>query len=177
MGVSEPRFAFLDDAAAQAIADARAGQKFNHLCLSLMGQGSDPALFAGPDVPNISFFQRLDQRVRYLNQKGLIADLVLARRPADLLRYFRSEDQRRRFGRYIAGRYAAFNVTFEAVEEFEGEVDARPLLNEIGQALKQADPFQHPRTAGAHLTSAPLLDDHWMSFVAYGSPNDSVGAV
>jgi hypothetical protein len=174
MGVSEPRFAFLDDAAFHAVVDARAAQKFNHLRGPIFGQGSDPALF---QVPNLAFFQRLDQRVRYLNQKGLIADLVLVRRPGDLLRLVPSQDQLRRFARYIAGRYAAMDVTWQLVEEFEGEVDARALLKDFGAALKQADPYLHPRTAGARVTSAPLLDDGWMNFAAYGSPDDAVAAV
>jgi hypothetical protein len=177
MGVSEPRFAFLSDADFRAVVDARAAQKFNHLRGPIVGQDSDASLFQGPDVPNVSFFQQLDQRVRYLNQKGLIADLVLTRGPGDLLRYFASPDQRRRFARYVAGRYAAMNVTWQVVEEFEGVLDARPLLKEFGTALKRADPYQHPRTAGAHLTSGPLLDDGWMDFVAYGTSNDTIGAV
>jgi hypothetical protein len=177
MGVSEPRFAFLDDAAFHAVVDARAAQKFTHLRGPIFGQGSDPALFQGPDVPNVAFFQRLDQRVRYLNQKGLIADLVLVRRPGDLLRFFGSKDQLRRFARYLAGRYAAMNVTWQLVEQFEGEVNARALLKDFGVDLKEADPYQHPRTAGAAITSAPLLDDGWMNFAAYGSADDSVGAV
>jgi hypothetical protein len=177
MGASEPRLAFLDDAAFRAVVDARAAQRFTHVRLPVMGQGSDPALFQGPEVPNVSFFQRLDQRVRYLNQKGIIADLVLARRPGDLLRYCPGPDQRRHFARYLAGRYAAMDVTWQAVEEFEGELDARPLLKEFGTALKQGDPYQHPRTAGARITSAPLLDDGWMNFAAYGSANDNVAAV
>ena len=132
MGVSEPRFAFLDDAAFHSVADARAAQKFTHLRGPIFGQGSDPALFQGPDVPNVAFFQRLDQRVRYLNQKGLIADLMLVHRPADLLRFFPSKDQLRRFSRYVAGRYAAMDVTWQLVEGFEGELDARALLKEFG---------------------------------------------
>jgi hypothetical protein len=177
MGVSEPRFAFMDDAAFRAVVDARAAQKFNHLRGPIFGEGSDPALFQGPDVPNVAFFQRLDQRVRYLNQKGLIADLVLARSPGDLQRFFPSEDQLHRFARYVAGRYAAMHVTWQAVEAFEGEVNARPILKDFGAALKQADPYSHPCTAGARITSAPLLDDGWMNFAAYGSPDDAVGAI
>ena len=177
MGASEPRLAFFSDADFRAVTDARAAQKFNHLRFPLMGQGSDAALFQGPDVPNVAFFERLDQRIRYLNGKGIIADLVLGRRPADLLRLLPSPDQRRRFARYVAGRYAAMHVTWQALEEFEGEIDARALLKEFGTALKQGDPYQHPRTAGARITSAPLLDDGWMDFAAYGSPNDAVGAV
>lgn len=102
---------------------------------------------------------------------------MLAHSSADLLRFFPTQDQLRRFARYAAGRYAAFNVTWEAVEEFEGDVDARALLKIFGGALKQADPYLHPRTAGARITSSPLLDDGWMSFVGYGSPDDAVPAV
>jgi hypothetical protein len=177
MGASEPRLAFLTDADFRAVADARAAQKFNHVRVPIAGQGSDTALFQGPDVPNVEFFQRLDQRIRYLNQKGVIADLVLGRRPGDLLRSLPSPDQRRRFARYAAGRYAAMNVTWQALEEFEGELNARALLKEFGTALKQGDPYQHPRSTGARITSAPLLDDGWMTFAAYGSPNDAVAAV
>ena len=177
MGVSEPRFAFMDAAASRAVADARASQKFTHLRVSLAGSGSDPSLFQGPDVPNTAFFQALDQRIRYLNQKGIIADLILSHRPADLLKALPSPDRRRRFVRYVAGRYAACNVTWQAVDQFEGDPDGRALLNELGASLKQADPYQHPRTAGALLTSAPLLDDHWMDFVSYGTSDDNLGAV
>ena len=177
MGVTEPRFAFLDDAAARSLADARAAEKFTHLRVPLVGEGSDPFLFQGPDVPNLAFFQRLDQRLRYLNQKGIVADLVLARQPASLLKTLPTPDRRRRFVRYIAGRYAALNVTWQAVDQFEGDLDSRFLLREFGAALKQADPYQHPRTAGARLTSAPLLDDGWMDFVANGSADDDLGAV
>jgi hypothetical protein len=177
MGVSEPRLAFMDDAAWRAVADARAAQKFTHLRVSLAGSPSDPSLFQGPDVPNTAFFQSLDQRIRYLNQKGIIADLVLSHRPADLIKYFPSTGRRRRFIRYVAGRYAAFNVTWQAVDQFEGDPDGRALLKELGAEIKQDDPYQHPRTAGALLTSAPLLDDHWMDFVSYGASDDSLGAV
>ena len=177
MGVSEPRLAFLSDGDFRAVVDARVAQKFNHVRIPIFGQNSDPFIFQGPDVPNVRFFQQLDQRVRYVTQKGLIADLVLAHSSADLLRFFPTQDQLRRFARYAAGRYAAFNVTWEAVEEFEGDVDARALLKIFGGALKQADPYLHPRTAGARITSSPLLDDGWMSFVGYGSPDDAVAAV
>ena len=177
MGVSEPRFAVLDDAAFRAVADARAAQKFTHLRGLMMDQASGTALYQSPDVPNLAQFQRLDARVRYLNQKGLVADLVLARGPGDLVQAFPGWEQRRRFIRYLAGRYAALNVTWQLVDQFEDFPDGRALLKEIGGVLKQADPYQHPRTAGARTTSAPLLDDGWMDFAAYGTADDNVGAI
>jgi hypothetical protein len=176
MGATELRFAFLDEAAFRAMADARAAQKFNHLRGWVTGDGADAA-YQSPDSPNLEHFRRLDDRVRYLNQKGIAADLVLAGGEGTLTRLFPQPDQRRRFVRYVVARYAAMNVTWQGVENFEDYPDARALLNEIGAALKELDGFQHPRSSGARVTSAALLDDGWMDFAAYGNTDDNVGAI
>jgi Domain of unknown function (DUF5060)/Protein of unknown function (DUF4038) len=176
MGATELRFAFLDDAAFRAMADARAAQKFNHLRGWVTGGGADAA-YSAPDSPNLEQFRKLDDRVRYLNQKGITADLVLAGGEGTLTKLFPQPDQRRRFVRYVVARYAAMNVTWQGVENFEDYPDARALLNEIGTALKELDGFQHPRSSGARITSAALLDDGWMDFAAYGSTDDNVGAI
>ncbi len=176
MGATELRFAFLDDAAFRTMADARAEQKFNHLRGWVTGDGSDAA-YSAPDSPKLEQFRNLDERVRYLNRKGIVADLVLAGGEGTLTKLFPTPEQRRRFVRYVVGRYAAMNVTWQCVENFEDYPDARALLKEIGAALKDADGFQHPRSAGARVTSAPLLDDGWMDFAAYGNTDDNVGAI
>ena len=176
MGANEVRFAFLDDAAFRAVADARAAQKFNHLRGVVMQEGRDAA-FQSPDSPDLAQFQRLDQRVRYLNEKGLVVDLVLAGGPGFLTKVFPTWVERRRFVRYVVGRYAAMNITWQGVDRFEDYADGRALLKEIGGLLKELDPYQHPRTTGASVTSAPLLDDGWMDFAAYGTSDDNVGAI
>jgi hypothetical protein len=176
MGASDLRFAFLDDAAFRALADARAAQKFTHVRGWVMDDGPDSA-YQSPDEPNVTQFQRLDQRVRSLNEKGIVADLILAGGAGTLTKVFPSPQQRRRFVRYVVARYAGMNVTWQAVDHFEDYPDARALMKEIGSALKEADGYQHPRTAGARVTSAPLLDDGWMDFAAYGTADDTVGAV
>jgi hypothetical protein len=176
MGATEMRFAFLDDAAFRTVADARAAQKFNHLRGVVMEEGRDAA-FQSPDLPDLAQFQRLDQRVRYLNEKGIVADLVLAGGPGFLTKVFPTWEQRRRFIRYLVGRYAAMNITWQGVDRFEDYPDGRALLKEIGGLLKELDPYQHPRTTGASVTSAPLLDDGWMDFVAHGTPDDNVDAI
>jgi hypothetical protein len=159
------------------VADARAAQKFNHLRGLAVAEGPGGA-YQSADSPNLDWFRRLDQRIRYLNQKGLAADLILASRPAALATLFAGPGQRLRFVRYLAARYAPFNVTWQGVQEFESDPNARSLLREIGGALREADPYQHPRTSGARITSAPFLEDQWMDFIAYGpGADDSVGAV
>jgi hypothetical protein len=176
MGANELGFAGLDDAAFRAVADARALQKFNHLRGYLLDDGSNPG-YSGPDEPDVARFQRVDDRLRYLNQKGIVADLIMAASPAQVRSLFPSWEQRRRFVRYLGARYAAFSITWQAVGQFEDDLDGRALLKEIGGVLKEADPYQHPRSSGARITSAPLLDDGWMTFAAYGTSDDSVGAV
>ena len=176
MGASEMRFAFEDDATFRAVADARAAQKFNHLRGAIWGDGAD-SLFQGPDTPNPAQFRRLDERIRYLNGKGIAADLILAADGEALIKAFPSWQQRRRFLRYLVGRYAAMNITWQGVQYFEDSLDTRALLKEIGAVLKELDGYQHPRTTGARVTSAPLLDDGWMDFAAYGNTDDQVGAI
>jgi hypothetical protein len=170
MGANETRFAFIDDSAFRNMVDARAAQKFNHVRGLVLDAGD-------ASFPDLAQAQRLDARIRYLNQKGIIADLILASGPAEIARRFPDAAQRRRFAEYLAGRYAGFNITWQGVEQFEDYPGARAVLKEIGSGLKEADAYQHPRTSGARVTSAPLLDDAWMNFVAYGTADDSVPAI
>jgi len=176
MGATELRLASMDDAGFRAMADARAAQKFTHVRGLVLGEGAD-AGFASPDQPDSGRFHRLDDRVRYLTQNGLVTDLILAGGEGQLTKLFPSREQRRRYVRYIVARYAAFNVTWEGVQAFEDYPDGRALLKEVGGLLKEFDGYQHPRTSGAQVTSAPLLADKWMDFAAYGTTDDSVGAI
>jgi hypothetical protein len=177
MGATETGFAAMDEAAFRATAEARGAQKFTHLRgLALPAEGVKGA-FSSSGLPDVAWFQRLDGRVRYLNQKGMTADLILAGTAADLAAAFPRPDQRRRFVRFMVARYAAFAVTWEAAGRFEDDLDARAQLAEIGAALKDLDPYQHPRTSGARQTSTPLLDDKWMDFASQGAFDDSLGAI
>jgi hypothetical protein len=177
MGVNEPRFAFLPDAEFRALADARAAQKFTHLRGLVLGGPSDK-VFPTPDTPDPAYFQRLDQRIRYLNDKGLVVDLMLASAGGHLAKLFPTWEQRQRFLRYLIGRYAPMNITWLGVEDFETYPDGRALLKEIGGVLKESDPYQHARSTGARVTSAALLDDEWMDFVTHGAGADAqVGSI
>ncbi|HLK70147.1 MAG TPA: DUF5060 domain-containing protein [Bryobacteraceae bacterium] len=176
MGATELLFPSLDDAAFQSVADARAAQKFTHLRGLVLSQEQASA-FQSPEAPNLQYFQRLDQRIRYLNDKGIIADLVLAGGPGYLTKVFPTAQQRNRFVRFLVGRYSAMNVTWQTVDAFEDYPDTRALLKDLGSQLKLLDFYNHPRSAGAHLTSSPLLTDGWMSYAACGTPDDNLGAV
>jgi hypothetical protein len=172
MGAATWNLASLDDATFRALADARAAQKFNHLRFLILSDSAAPS--SQPDLP---LFRRLEERIRYLNQKGIIADLVLASDPSSLVKAFPTPEERRRFARYVVARFGAFHVTWQVVDRFEDYPEARAVVNEIGQALKEADSYEHPRSTGARLTAAPFLADKWMNYSAQGAPDDVLGSV
>jgi hypothetical protein len=178
MGDTNLRFAFLEDAAFRQLADTRAAQKFNHLRGSAIGEAQDASqAYASADEPIPAFFQRLDGRIKYLNGKGLTADLILAGARDHLLKLFRTWQQRERYVRYIVARYAPMNVTWDGIAEFETYENGRELLREIGALLQKLDPYRHPRSTDTDATSAPVDDDGWQNFVSYRSADDHVGAI
>jgi hypothetical protein len=178
MGDTLLRAGFTDDAAFRQFVDARASQKFNHIRVSALGAAEDTAkAFPTSDAPDLAYFRRLDERLRYINQKGITVDLLLAGGGNSLRTLCPDWDQRQRFVRFMIAHYAALNITWGGVENFEDYDDGRELLKEIGMLLKQEDPYQHPRSTGTRVTSGPLMDDGWMDFVTQESADDAVGAV
>ena len=178
MGDTLMRFGRVDEAAFRQLVDTRAGQRFTHIRGNALGGPEDSGkAFPTPDEPDPGFFRQLDERIRYVNQKGITMDLVLAGGGNQLRKMFPDWEQRARYVRYLIGRYAPMNITWGGVENFDDYENGRDLLKEIGQLLKDTDPYQHPRSTGARVTSAPLLDDGWMDFVTEESADDQVGAI
>ena len=130
-----------------------------------------------PDRPDPAYFQRLDERVKYMNSKGIIADLILADDENQLAKLFPEWQQRERYIRYLVARYAPLNITWQGVQEFE-EYPGRPRAAEGGRHGAEEDgPLSAPPHHPHALTSAPLLDDGWMDYVAYQSSDDQLGAI
>jgi hypothetical protein len=178
MGSTLMRFGLIDDAAFRSFADRCAADKFTHVRGIAIGGPEDMATaFPTPDAPAPAYFRQLDERMRYLNQKGLVVDLLLAGGANSLTKLFPAWEQRERFIRYLIARYSAFNITWGGVENFEDYENARDLLKEIGLALKKEDPYSHLRSTGARASSAPLLEDGWMDFVTDESADDQLGAI
>ena len=178
MGDTLYPLAFLDQALFQRIVDTRAAQKFNHIRGLVLGTAEQAArIFPSPDRPDLEHFRHLDQSIRYMNQKGIVADLILAGPQNQLVRLFPTWQQRRLFISFLVARYAGMNVTWQGIEAFETYDTGRALMKEIGALLKEMDPYQHPRTSGNLATSGPLLDDGWMDFVAHHTGDDQVCAI
>jgi hypothetical protein len=178
MGFIADRFAFGSAPEFDHQLDEAVQNKFNHFRGSILGNPKDRALvYLGPDRPNPAYFDELDRRIGEIHKRGITTDLMLASDPDTITGLFPDWQARERFVRYVVARYAAFNITWQGLAEFEDYSDGRTLLKELGLDLKKLDPYQHPRSSNAKVTSAPLLSDGWMDYVVEGSQDDAVGSV
>lgn len=177
MGETAWRIGLIPRAEFDNLLASRAAQSFTHFRGLILGEARDLAQVWPNGQPNPDYFRELDARIFALNQKGLIFDAVLAETP-DVLRSFNATWQDRdRFLRYITARYAPFNLTWEIVRKFEGVYDWRPIVKDFGLAIKAQDPYQHPRSTSAEITSSPLTGDQWMNFIASTAVPDDLGSI
>jgi hypothetical protein len=178
VGGTEERFVFLDPPVFQQMADERAKQKCNHIRGAVLGGPQEAEkIFPKPDTVDPTLLRQADERILTLNRKGIVADLILTTGPGELTKLFPTWQDRERFIRYMVGRYAGMNITWQGVDAFENYENGRELLKEIGLLIKKLDPYQHPRSTGALVTSAPLLEDGWMDYITYQTADDQVEAV
>ena len=139
-----------DNAVAQRLAE-----KFTHLRVTI-AQDAD--------------LREAAERIRAINARGVVADVVLAVIPPDRL-------ERERYITDIAARFSALNITWMGVPAFENISNGKAILKDAGTLLAKLDPYNHPRTSMAETTSSPLLGDQWMGLLSYGTPDPNVGAV
>ncbi|MGQ9635840.1 MAG: apiosidase-like domain-containing protein [Bryobacteraceae bacterium] len=175
---------------AEQYARARASQGFNVIHSMLMSeqgvgnQNGPPFEEIAAEKINPAYWREVDERLAFANQQGLTVGLVLAwgdkhKREPFAWRMLPNVEARKRYARYIAARYAAYDVYFLVAGEWHAEVRTRDGVTEdeifrefveIGEEVRKADP--HGRMIGIHpmtghgsvreFASAP-----WMSFADY----------
>ena len=159
------RIGFLPAADFEARLQTTVKNKFTHLRLSILGGAADARRVFPNGRPDEAYFAELDRRIREVNKRGIVADLVLAANPDAITALFPNWQSRQRLVRFLVARYAPMNITWQGLGEFEDYPGSRALLKEIGLELKKMDPYLHPRSTNARMTSTPLLADGWMNFV------------
>ena len=143
-----------DDDFDRAVAQRAAG-KFTHIRVA---------------IPANADLDKAADRIRSINARGLVADLVLASIPAD-------SAARRKYVSDLASRFAALNITWLGLPAFDNVPDSRAILKDAGAILTQFDPYDHPRTTLADATSGAFGNDAWNTMLAYGTPDPNIGAV
>jgi hypothetical protein len=177
MGAPIDNFAEIPRADFDRILDARARDKFTHVRVTIAAATS---------------LNEAANRIRAINEKGLVADLVLAGVPGAAPQSAaapqppagqqdgaaqRAAQQRERYLRDIVARFSAFNITWAGIPEFENIPHGRALAKEVGATIQKLDPYEHPRATLAAQTSGPLISDGWMSILTYGTADPNIGSV
>ena len=157
----------LDRAAALRYLDRRAGEGVtvvHAMLLSEAGWGNA----GGPPFENLSaetlnpdYWREADLRVRHANAAGLTAGLALAwgdkgRGEPYAWSRFPDPEARRRYARYVAARYGAFDVYFLVAGEWDAEfggnrrdrAEVTAEFRGLGDVLAAAD--AHGRMIGIH---------------------------
>ena len=170
--------------------DERADQGINIMHSMLLqeagwgNRGGDPFDSMAKETLNPAYWREVDVRLRYLNDKGIIGGLVPAwgdKRKTEPFtwRLFPSVEARKRYARYIASRYGAYDVYFIVSGEWHAEIRTRANVTEkeiraefieIGNALHESD--AHKRMVGIHpMTQQGSVREFngakWMSFGDY----------
>ncbi len=162
----------------RALADRRVEQGFTHMRTSVLGEpGGSAEAFRGPEEPTVEHFRELDRRVAYLHDLGMVTDLVLANSGEELERLFPRRRYRDRFVQYVCARYAAYSVTWQMLLEWESHDSGARLAADLASSVTKHDPYSHPKSTGATVTSAPLSEDGWQDYITQNRVEPSLASI
>ncbi len=171
MGATVPGFPAMSLAAWKQMVDARAAQHFNHLAVTLV-DGTAAKDFATPGL-----LQEAEAKIRYANEHGILVDVAFFGGDNLINRLLPDRASRQKWFSNVISRLAAFDVTWEGIEDWESTANGRALLKEIGEAINHFDPYKHARSSRAKSSSAPLADDGWLRYRSYTTTDTALEAV
>ncbi len=155
--------------------DVRADQGFNYIHANLLSnsenEGGKAFLSFDNETINPAFWQEVDSRLEYINQRGITAMLMLAwgaDRHVGNWQSFPDNDARLRYARYIAARYSVYNIAFNVAGEWN-EFGDKKMYQAIGKEIAQNDPHNrliaiHP---GGTRSVQEFAEENWISFGDY----------
>lgn len=128
--------------------------RFNISRHSLDGRHQEP--------PDVAAFQKLDEVVRYLASRQIVADfIVFTRAQSDAI----GEEQGRRFLRYVIARYAAFpNVSWCLQNEWQYTQKPKEFWTALGRFAAAEDPWARRGQATRMLSVHQQTRYDWESF-------------
>jgi hypothetical protein len=171
-------------------AKTRASQGFNVIhCMMMSEQGvgnnnGPPFEDIAAERINPRYWQEVDERLAFANRQGLTVGLAIAwgdKRKVEPFawRKLPTVEARKRYARYAAARYSAYDVYFLLSGEWHAEIRTRENASaeevfrefvEIGSVVDAADPHGrmigiHPMTAHGSVREFAVAP--WMSFADY----------
>jgi chitodextrinase len=148
--------------------DLRTSQHFNLIMVFLVTSAGDYhneggwVFNSGWNNLNPGFFQWMDPRVAYANEKGMV--IVIQPAWPDVMASVSSE-QYKRFIRYLVARYAAYEVFWNVSGEYEESQLPNSRITEYGQTFANYDPYDHPRSVHTLFSSRAFGNEAWHSYI------------
>jgi hypothetical protein len=157
----------------------RAAQRFNAYHAIVVhnrydyqsNEGGAPFVMFDPETRdynrlNPDFFKWVDKRVAYADSMGMVSILFFTW--AQELQKM-SAEQYKNLALYIVSRYAAYNVFWVLVGDYQAYFYDPPLYREVGNAVASADPFDHPISIhpGDGFTNREFGNDAWLGYVMH----------
>ena len=171
MGAVVPGFASMSAARWKTLVDTRAAQHFNHLGITLVDDS------AANDFRTPDFFHSAEEKIRYANRNGIIVDVCFFAGNGLANRLLPAREDRRKWFAEALERLAAFDVTWQGIENWESYDNGRDLLKEIAGYLDEFDSYKHPRSSRAAATTGALADDGWLRYRSSQTGDDAIGAI
>ena len=109
-------------------------------------EGGAPFVNYDLNALNPAYFQWMDRRVAYCNEKGIVPDISLGDLNAGFMASV-SDAQLSRLWRYVVARYAAFDVNWNlfglsAPQTYPASADT--LIENLARLTRRSDPIGHP---------------------------------
>ncbi|KAA0231632.1 DUF4038 domain-containing protein [candidate division KSB1 bacterium] len=153
--------------------DARADQGFNYVHGQLYAlrpdsndynENGQAFLAQNVDRLNPGYWRAFDQRLAYMNEKGLVVGMMFAWANEGWQKFL-TEAQVDRYAQYLINRYGAYNVMWILAGEYE-EALLPGGYTRLGEFIKANDPYGHPITTHTIDTNADDFGDAtWLSTI------------
>lgn len=157
--------------------DARKHDGFTHIRGPLLTGQAVMKPLTSDSLPNLAYFQALDDRLLAAATRGFTLDLILADDSFIQSGAFNTWQECDLLVGYLVARYGGLNVTWQGIEHFEDIPHSRALLKQLNSLLQKYDGFRHPCSTDARVSSFPLLNDGWMNYLIEAVPTPDFGAV
>jgi Domain of unknown function (DUF5060)/Protein of unknown function (DUF4038)/Putative collagen-binding domain of a collagenase len=143
--------------------------------------------FSNPDREqlNIAYWRSLDEYVKYLDSRGMIADLIIFNPYGDNIMWG-TEPQDERYLRYVLARYAAFpHVIWCLCNEWNYTKKPQAYFNTMGNIIRQEDPWMSDgdRLRALSIHQGTRIDFNYSganwpvhAIIQYGVRNEETGA-
>jgi len=113
------------------------------------------------EILNVGFFKAVDTRIAYMTSKNIRPMLVIGSPDGGLTKNIAWIE---RFTKYLVARYAAYDVIWYGVKEYEEYGNGIQQIVAYGNTIQANDPYGHPTSTHTLNDTSELNGYTWLDF-------------